>query len=264
MRDYRIVQPEHSKGRAFTTTCLAMSVGNLFDEHGKDGVDRPIWATFAGSEQELRAFVINLRTGKKAEPTANHSDWPERIEFLRSLRYRVLWQREEEGALATLYHPEVFRLDPGFIEAGRMRFALMLPAGWGAAQGVDALRPVRHCRQFKLPVSDGELAALAPVACLFAAYIDRRTRCPIIADTRFYLQLLVASLATGLATRAGKKLRCRSYDRDEWATGRHDFNALGLDQVGVEHALAFSSGSEEFESFLSEQTSLFLRTTKGK
>lgn len=222
---------------------------------------------FAGSDAELRSFITNLRLGRKAERQGNHRGSDEdRLEFLKSVGYQITWQRELEGAIATLFHPDLFRLDPGMVDPAGIQFVLLVPKDWSDAQAVVVRPAVDHVRALAPAVDPSLLEGLVPTAYLFAAYLDRRTRCPLVADGRFYLQLLVAALDQGLASLPGNCARYNS-GRSEWGHNpRHGFNfEIGgerycrdnIKTIGLKHAISFSASHEVFEAFLAEQVSLF-------
>jgi hypothetical protein len=264
-----IIQPqEGKKGRSFRATCVTTVIANgIFPEGGGGATIRPVWAMFAGSESELRPFAANLKLGRKAEKDINRFSRrggdSERYEFLKSVGYHMAWQREPEGTLVTLFHPELFRLDPGMVDPGSISFVMLVPQEWASAQTVDIEAPVRHAKRMKTkefkgcPLSDAELTAMVPTAYLFAAYLDRRTRCPLIADGRFYLQVLLAALTQGMVSRPGNNLTY-TYHREEWGyKSDHGFQADGLESVGILHALAAKASHADFEAFLAYQVSLF-------
>lgn len=267
MQDLVIQQADSKKGRVFGATQVALvTADGLFPEGASGETIRPVWAMFAGTEAELRPFVANLRTGRKAEKPSNYSrrgSNSERIEFLKSVGYQVAWQREPEGCLVTLYHPELFRLDPGMVNPDGIDFVLLVPASWSTSQTLDPIEAVEHVQAINYTVGeDLNLEALVPTAHLFAAYLDRRTRCPIPADSRFYLQLLLSALTKRLASFPGDNFRWSSYDRDAWGYNhRHGFNAQGLDTVGILHAISFQSLHEDFETFLAEEVRIFFEHT---
>jgi len=229
----------------------------LFSEAGNGNTNRPCWAIFAGTEQELRSFATNLRLGRKAEPWANRRGDGERFEFLKSIGYHLAWQKEDEGSLVTIYHPELFRIDPGMTDPQGMHFVMMVPKYWIKNQKLDREPAVQHC-QGHPSLSDLALHDLVPVAHLYAAYLDRRTRCPLIADSRFYLQILIASLDQGLASLPGQDVTRNSYSRGDWGrVSSHGLRAEGLDLVGIDHAISFLASHETFETFLSEQVGIY-------
>jgi hypothetical protein len=219
MQDY-VIQPEAGKkGRSFSAKCVSIVGAETM---------RPIWAQFAGTDAELRPFATNLRLGRKAEPGngRKHSN-SDRLEFLKSAGYQVAWQRETEGSLVTFYHPDLFRLDPGMVDPEGAKFVMLTPQWWLDAQAVGADDAQAH---------------------LFAAYLDRRTRCPLVADGAFYRQLYAAAIDHGLAKLPG--------DCDvKYARG--SFQAYGLEEAGIASAVAFSASHDVLETFLAEQVGLF-------
>lgn len=282
MKEY-VIQPSEkdTKGRAFQATCVAAATAdNLWAEaRGRDpgSTMRAVWAMFAGTEQQLRPFVANLKSGRKAEPAGDN--WKggdsERFEFLRSSGFQTYWQREAEGCLVTLYHPELFRLDPGLIDPVRIDFLLFVPTEWARAQQVDLEASVRHVQPLVPNVPSDYLASLAVTSYLFAGYLDRRTRCPLFADGRFYLQLLVAALDQGLASVPGGDLKYNRGRGDVWGhNSAHCFNVdtlgtsyherLGIGEIGFDHMISFSATHTVFERFLADQVTLFFSRVKGK
>lgn len=254
------ISPKGEKGRSFSAERLAAIRANgLYeDAHNSDNL-RPVWAMFAGSDAELKAFMTNLRLGRRADSNKK------RMEFLKSAGWQMGWQREEEGSLATIYHPDLFRLDPGMVDPDGIQFVMVLPNDWVQAQQVDPAGPAEHVLSL-IPEGTSEkiievIMPLVTASYLFAAYLDRRTRCPLIADGRFYFQILVAALSTGLASLPLDDVDYWSgYRHQEWGRNpSHGFAASGLEDVGVQTAISFKASHENFETFLSEQVSLYFR-----
>src|ERR1700733_9612178 len=231
--DYVIEPQDGKKGRSFRATCVAMVTAiHLMETAGSDTI-RPVWAMFAGTDSELRPFMTNLKLGRKANyNTGWRSRAGDRIEFLKSVGYYMAWQKETLGSLVTIFHPDLFRLDPGMVDPQGIKFLILVPKDWEQDQALDRKGPVEHVRKIcpNFPLKDEELEALVPTAYLFAAYLDRRTRCPLIADGKFYLQLLCAALDEHLASFPGTDVK---YGRSDGFTGRFGFNATGLDEVGI-------------------------------
>lgn len=265
MIDLRI-EPKGERGRVFTGHCAAFLTANHLFAEGAVGVCiRPAWAVFVGSDQEIRPFVTNLRLGRRAQ--RGFKDTPEeRIEFLRSERFALDYQREREGTIATLYHPEIFRLDPGMIDPVSVGFVAIVPEDWAAAQHVDPTEPLKHVARCMHPSKHwpdfDELARMVPSACLFAAYLDNRTRCPIIPDPRFHLQILIAALDAKFASMPLEWSKYYAYDREGWANNA-SFAHKGIGDVGVRHAIAAHGKQADVEAFLAEQTAIYFRATKG-
>jgi|SRR6478609_1349595 len=268
--DYTIEPKEGKKGRSFSGYCIAAVVANGLWESGGGGNEiRPVWAMFCGTESELRPFVTNLRLGRKAEPAKGgyrRSNAGERLEFLKSDNFYTAWQREPEGSIATLYHPELFRLDPGMVDPTAIRFMMLVPRDWAQAQQIDDRPMLQHAKRFKHPLDEAALKLYAPSAYLFAAYLDRRTRCPLLADNRFYMQLLLAALESGLASRIIEgNLRYHPSYREDWGHNpKHACRADGLEDAGIALGISFSSAHEPFEKFLAEQVELFFEMTEPK
>jgi hypothetical protein len=229
MLDYTIVSDADKKGRSFTAKCTCLVVAdNMWVSGSSDNV-RPVWAQFVGSDAQMRPFATNLKLGRKAEQTgAGRRSSSSRLEFLRSANYQLAWQRETEGTILTVYHPELFRLDPGMVDPGGAAFVMLTPSWW---------------------LEDQTLPPDAARASLFAAMLDRRTRCPLVADVAFYQQLLAAALEQGLAQTPGNSVS--GYVRG--------FAAEGLEQAGLDPAgaLTFKASHDVLEAFLAEQVGEF-------
>lgn len=272
MRLYEIAPAQEGKGRTFRAMCLAtIEADSLWQGGGADD-RRPVWSMFIGSENELRPFAVNLQLGRKAQFVSNtHSSKRDhRIELLKSARFALSFQREAEGSIATAYLPDLFRLDPGMVDPTGARFVLAPTAAWVASQKVDPKPLVEHA--LRLPYADKIepelLPTLAPMAYLFAAYLDRRTRLPLLADGRFYLQLLLACLDQGCASFADKAsdrgYNGYAYDRRAWGYNRGlRFFAEGVEDVGLAPPIAFGADHKAFGELLAEQVAVFFDMTKG-
>jgi hypothetical protein len=272
-KEYVIQRPEkEAKGRSFQATCVASATANSLWAEARNrergATIRPAWAMFAGTEQELRPFVANLKSGRKAEPAGDNSRGgdSERFEFLRTSGFLTSWQREPEGSLVTLYHPELFRLDPGLLDPEGINFCLFVPTDWASAQQVEPAAAVRHVQRLAPKMEPEYLSGLVVASFLFAAYVDRRTRCPLVSDERFYLQLLVASLDRGFASLPGSDLKYNR-SRSEW--GHHEahgfnveflhhsyYDAVDMHGLGFDHMISFMATHAAFEEFLAEQVTL--------
>lgn len=275
MEDYVIAPKDGGKGRSFSATCVAVVTADSLWETAGNTI-RPVWAMFATSEAELKPFMANLRLGRKAEKASNVNQRrgdDERLEFLKSAGYQVTWQRAEEGTIATIFYPELFRLDPGMVDPSGLKFVLLVPTDWANSQTVDVASAVQHVRMMAPQLDTDLLASLVPTAYLFAAFLDRRTRCPLVADGRFYLQLLVASLHCGFATFPGRNVRYNP-DRGEWGhhpqhrfnleIGGDSYSRENIEAIGFQHAIAVLAKHEAFEAFLAEQVTLFFDRGKKK
>jgi hypothetical protein len=224
MQTYTIQPQEGKKGRAFSARAVATVVADTLVGAGGNTI-RPIWAQFIGSDAEMRPFMTNLRLRRKAEEShSRRGGDASRLEFLRTGGHQITWQRETEGSIATIFHPEIFRLDPGMVDPDGARFVMLVPHWWLASQ--------------ELPPDDA-------IAALFAAYVDRRTRCPLVADVAFYRRLWAAALDAKLAVAPAENVA--------YARGR--FAAEGLEDAGIHTAVAFGASHTTLEEFLAEQVS---------
>ncbi len=142
MTKYIIETGQGKKGRSFRATAVALATADgLWNPAGS--TIRPVYAVFAGTDQELKFFVANLKAGKKAQSSnRSKSSDKERLEFLKTVKYNVAWQREAEGTIVTIFHPELFVLDPGMIDPDGIRVCLFVPTDWAVNAAVlefDAL-----------------------------------------------------------------------------------------------------------------------------
>jgi len=272
MREIVIAPQSEGKGRSFSATCLATVEADGLWAGGMAATDnmRPVWAMFAGSEQELRPFMMNLKSGRKAsfiKTTRYYRNKDEKLEILRSSGFEVTWQREVEGSVATTFLPDLFHLDPGMVDKKGASFIVLPTKVWAQAQHIDDVPAlVRHVKDMipltyeKQPaLTDDELAELVPTAFLFATYLDRRTRCPLLSDARFYLQLLVACLKEGLASMAGADPY--SHRREFGRSNHFKFNTYGIEELGFTTPIAFEAEHDTIKRVLAEQVTAFFEKT---
>ena len=129
-----VIQPKtEGKGRSFKALRVSSVTADALWEMGKcEKHDRPVYASFAASEGEIRPFVANLLCGRVAVPlsSANRSYRRNRTaesgyEFMRSAGYKVIYQRHEEGSIATIFLPELLDLDPGMVDPKGIKFVVI-------------------------------------------------------------------------------------------------------------------------------------------
>ncbi len=166
-----------AKSRAFSARLLGyLTADALWDGGCSSSPRRPVWLSYFGTEQETRAVTANLRSGRTAE-AGNLS-----FELPRKSGYRWLSQPLAGGVVMTAYLPALFDLEPVTPFVEEVRFVLAPPRWWLDGQAAA------------LAADFGEDARDVARAALFAAYLDRRTRLPILADLRFQLRLYRAAL----------------------------------------------------------------------
>lgn len=265
MKDVRILPAVEGKGRSFNATMLASVEADLLWPGGLTSNDniRPVWAMFAGSDQELRAFVANLQMGRKATfaRTGYRRGKEERLEFLKSAGYQTIWQREEEGSIVTVFLPELFQMDPGMVDPIGIKFVLLPTREWHSRQVVDVIPLTRHAARCGYEFTPEEVAELGPIAFLFSSYVDRRTRCPLVADGRFYLQLMLACLKHELASFAGP---ADYYHQRDLAFGVHprkQYFESHTQSVGLLPGIALHADHETFEGLLAREVASFFKLT---
>lgn len=248
---------EGAKGRMFGATLLAWATADaLWD--GGDGNDRavrPVWAVLAGARTEMVAFVANLRCGRPFGTNGKRTrkggtTFDAKYEFLRSVRYEWRTHATDEGAVVQVYLPDLFRTDPGLIDPTGVRFVVLPPAAWLAAQaealGARATQDaVRHVARLGLAPAGFDLAPWVPLATLFAERLERRIRYPFPPSLPFQLQVMVAMLKEGLAT-----FRAERGDREWFEHTRAGFVTYGLPNVGVAPGVACAAPQAAVEALL--------------
>ncbi len=265
MRDVVIAPQQEGKGRSFRATLVAAVEADSLWSGGETATDhmRPVWAMFAGSEQELRPFGANLMTGRKVMfadgKRAYGRKAREKLEVLRSAGFATIRQRTLDGALLTAYLPDLFQIDPGMVDPAGAKFICMPNIADMAAQTIEVEPIARHVERLGHPLDASKLRALVPLSFLFAAYLDRRTRFPLLADGRFYLQLLCACLKEGLASWPAET---RSYRQEDFGHhSRFGFSAHAVDDVRLVEPIAFKATHDEIGAILDEQVTLFSALT---
>lgn len=191
---------ERTVGRTFSVRLVAYLVADdLWDGGGgKRSEKRPIFIVYLGTPQESKAFTANFRDGHVAR--AGYTSF----HILKS--HPHVWSTQTVPAtgdlLTVAYLPELFHLDPVKTDPDQIRFVFAPPAWW-----LEREAPLFE--DFDDPYE-------AARATLFAAYLDSRTRLPLVADPKFHLLLYRAALEEPWMTPArssGSSLGGRHYDR---------------------------------------------------
>lgn len=246
MKEIRIQLQKEGKGRSFAATLVACVEAREILPRGNDAV-RPIYMAVAGTDNELRPFVANLRTGKKAE---HGYKGREKYEILKSAGYQCSWQRTSKGSLVSLFAPDLFCLDPGMVDPKGVLFCILPAKTW--------LRPSTVAVPACVPEDRvDDVRGLAP---LFIAYLDRRTRCPLIPDARFYVQVLANALDQGLAVFSTTPEHRYARAWGESST----FDEQGTDRLGMASGLFFRAAHDVLEDFLAEQVRIFFGKAEEK
>lgn len=222
------VSPKRKKTRTFRAALLqSLALGN--NEH------RPIYLSCAGSAQELRAFVANIRLGRRVHRNTNRYSQRGWYETPKTASYR--WEFQPcpgDMAIATGYVPELFELEPTTLPE-RVEFVLAAPRCW-----IDAQAPL-------LAHLPEETRREAAAAGLFASHIDRRTRLPLINDIEFHWQLWKAAQEAGWCTSPA------AYARSDRL---HEVSST--ENTGLEWVRWVSASQHEVEECVASQTQRYL------
>lgn len=296
MLDEVVIHPKTNtgKGRAFQAIKVAAIMADgLWEESGsKDQKhERPIYATFVASDSALRPFIANLCTGRPAVPLSNNHTWRRRgndsgYEFLKSVGYKVCWQKTTEGTAATVYLPELVDLDPGMVDPEGIKFVVIpgaaylkrevekMPAGL-IDTIVDYARKLPVVREQNKPEKDHRghleigweepfsreaLAEMVPLSYLFTLYLSNRSRAPIPPDGRFYLGLLLSCLKHGLASWSNAGGR-RDDDRFGHNT-TYGFIEEGIVEGRLSSGIAFMAKHEQIEALLASECVEYFKRVK--
>ena len=251
------IEPKsEGKGRAFRSILMAsVEADSLWEAGGNSDNQRPVWAMFTGSENELKAFMANLSTGRYASyPHKSYGrNKEDRLELLKTAGYRTVWQREEEGTIATVFLPDFFMIDPGMVNPEGVKFILLPTQKWISGQRIPSSKLKEHVLKCGHDITGLNWKRTATMAFLFAAYLDRRTRCPLVADGRFFVQLMLTCLNKGLASFASTE----SY-REDFGVHRHlRYWEHGVEDVGLVPGVVFNAKHDVLEALLAEEVDTY-------
>jgi hypothetical protein len=249
----KIIPKEEGKGRTFEVNRIAILRADSFMET-KDNVTRPVWAMFAGSQSALRPFMANLRLGRPAGEEA-WGKYRDRIEFLKSIPWSITYQKEDEGWIATISHPDLFLLDPGMVDPEGIKFILLTQKLWETDQKLDYASAEAH---LILLGQNPEFKKYLPTSCLFAAYLDRRSRCPLVLDPNFYLQLFIHAVHEGFVAMTPNS----NYSHMHSYSSPHGLGNAGLSDLDAT-AYSVLCSHKNFEILLAEQVDLYYKVTQN-
>jgi len=261
MIPYVIESDKEGKGRSFSATLIAnLNCEKLLSEPNSGTKHRPIWSMYAGSESELKPFINNLLLGKPAKPANryNQDTLPgggstTQIEYLKSYSYQTLTQITSEGAVTTIFLSELFRLDTGFIDPNRIAFCLNPSNVWVSSQASLGSSWVES--YLKSEITPEFAHYFCALAHLFVAFLDRRTKAPIVMDPKFFVRLMI---------RCFEEKLCSFHlngNRDSFGVNANfQFYAYGVEGSNMAPPLVFCGSHETFEKVLVEETRTFFNT----
>lgn len=282
------------KSRSFSVAGLAYVTANSLWEGGQTKTDviRPVWLMLAGSEGEVRPFVANLQNGRKAVLTNAQTETsqqyygrskPPQLECIKTGRYRYVWQRgggrAGDIAVVTAYQPDLFALEPGMIDPHEVKFVCLTPLWWHETQMKLLKADRKLCQRLLAHInrawpglgsgngtfSQQDLLELVPRAAYFAAYLERRTRRPVIDTLEFSLQLYVQALSSQVAYLASsstdRQHTTNSTSPDLWSfarpTDRDYFVERGTASVGLLPGVVCKTPQSEIDAFLAQQVKTY-------
>lgn len=274
MKTIRIEREDRDgKGRTFSAALLGYLRSALLWPQSDHDTVRPLWVAYATTPEEAKAFTANFRLGYKAKVVSTFKSGVFALELLKSAGYAFATQRISDTAVVTTaYLPQFFVLDPGLVDPTGIRFVVAPPTEWcqrhlatlgdttpllDHVRKARAITPVQHNRQGCDPHPD-TLRRLPLVSSLFAAYLDRRTRAPLVHDPRFYLQLLVALLDLG-AVRFPATTNERSKRDLPWGVApAGSFDHYG-DDTALDMVLETCISHEDFQAVLGRELGTYYR-----
>ena len=252
--DLHIEPVQGKKGRTFSASLLAYVTADALWEGGEkgDGV-RPVFMMVAASEGQAGPFVANLRLGRKAiigeQQSYSRSKKPT-LECLKSAGYSFSSQRHPEGVVVTAYLPGLIHTDPGMVDPTGIRFVCLPPAS-GIFE--DALKLIDTSEDSERKPSQEDARTMLKAAKMFAVYLDRRTRAPLVPHPRFHVRLLKACLDEKLAFLSSSS---PSYMRASWGRSSSvGFEEHGTSDVGLSPGIVFQATHAAFESLLADVVS---------
>jgi len=187
-----------------------------------------VWVCYAAPPSVARSFTANLRGGARATPTSTAGGIEDSFEIPKSAGLRWMARDVDGLTVTTAYLPLLFDSEPP-VPSDDVRFIFMPPRWW-----VDAR--AEELRSF------GDGAPDVARAALFAAYLDRRTRLPILQDLAFQRRLFEAAKEEPWVHRPGATRWDRSVLYQE-----------GVEACGLDLPLALRVSHAELEAFLARE-----------
>lgn len=225
-----IVGGEQGKGRAFEGAMLAYVTCTAV--HFNVGELRPAWAVIATDGGSAKPVLANIRLGRALQFGGKV------VKFLARTGYRYDQQVHPEGALFTIYVPQLFAFDAAVDDM--VQFVVLVEKArvqafdWPRAAVQAWLTKVRR----EMP---DDAFALVP---FFAAYLDRRCKIPLPSSLKFQAQLLAGLMIENGAFLSGTLNQCK---------------AEGLDTLGLHRALYVSAKHDTFKEFCMEEVQRYVR-----
>lgn len=185
-----------SKGRSFEFELLGYAVCDRLQPMSNNN-QRPFFAVLAMSDAVVGPVRANILTGRPfgAQDRYIRKRKGEWFEFLKSQRWAWEPQKVAEGTLVTIYRPDLMTPDPGFVDPDMITFGVLVDHAWVAAsESHNPLTPEQRAHLAELrdwlcglpAIEPDEFLKHVPLIC---AYLDRRTRVPLVQDRVFQVML---------------------------------------------------------------------------
>lgn len=242
---------EGKKSRSFGVSVLGIVTADMYWSGGTASSIRPVYLSYAASEQAAKAFTANLRLGRPAILTDhNGHEHPRKLEIMKAAGMRWATQKLPGGVShVTAYLPQLCAQDPGPLPE-RIRF-LFAPPSWWVTEQAAALKAKMTAEEMCSYAQHGG-AREAVLGGFLAMMLDRRTIWPLVKDPLFYAALYRAAQTQGWWRGLGKpRAGVLSYP----------FTESRL-PVGIEALAVVSAEHAEFRDFLSLVTSQFLDSAR--
>lgn len=196
--------------------------------------DLPVWIAYTGSDAEVQAFTANFRVGRAAEieekgRPKHHRSVKNHLLVAKSAGHKWQIRRFDDATVALGYVPELFHLEPPPPSPDATHHDwIFCPPGWWLDKAIAGLEE-RH----------GAQAPLFARATYFAAYLDRRSRLPILRDPEFHVRLYEAA------------------KHERWTSSLPDFSdetAVLIDDLGFATLLGVHVTPKDLDEFLRRET----------
>lgn len=236
------------KGRSFSSILLASVVcDSLWSNSSPSNIVRPIYLSIAGSDNELRPFVANLKVGSKIYISNRYGNQERfKLEIMRSVDYQFSWQKIKDFSVVTIFQPELFKIDPGIVENDKISFCILPTNDMLVEPNPDIIYYLTS-----KGYNEKDSIFAAKIAPIFIAYLDRRTRCPLILDERFYPLLFLKCLNNDVPIVGRKTSNNMGYSRKAYIE-------YGLDNVNLNDGVVMLSSNDLFEEVLSKTVKEFV------
>ncbi len=176
------------KSRRFEVALFSLMTADRYWSGSSRTAYRPIYLCYAGTDQAVRAFHANLRTGRQAAVRSKHGgDAPKLLEITSAAGLKWAVSKLKTGVtVMTGYLPELCELEVASLPE-RITFLFAPPEWWVEAQ-------LAHPAIAALPEKIRRETVLGGYFC---AFLDKRTPHPIVPDPLFHRRLYLAGRSCG-------------------------------------------------------------------